>query len=118
MFGPSIRDNADCTSSQPIEGPNGPNAAHVDDVSIAPEIFADIGSDPFASYFPNWNSNTPPNVLIATSPKATEVRYNFCEEPVEVSPGGEFMRKKGRGFEMGRIAGWTVDRISEDASRE
>ena len=78
---------------------------------MAPETFADIDSDPFASYFFNWDPNTPPKVLITTSPKETEVTYNFCEEPVDVSPGGEFMRRrKGRGSEMSRITGWAADR--------
>ena len=77
-----------------------------------------MGSDPFASYFSNLDPNTPPKDLITTSPKATEVKYNFFEELVDVFPGGGFIRRKGRGFETTKIAGWAADRISEDASRE
>jgi len=118
-FDPSIltadprqtRDNADSTSSQPIEGSSGPDTTPTNDVSMAPETFADIDSDPFASYFSDWDPNTPPKVLITTSPKATKVTYNFCEELVDIFPGAEFVRrKKGRGFEVGRIAGWAADR--------
>lgn len=105
------RDNADFTSSQPIEGPSSLNAVPADDVSMAPETSADIDSDPFAAYFSDWDPNTPPKVLITTSPKVTKVTYNFCEELADVFPGAEFIRrKKGRGFEMGRIAGWAADR--------
>ena len=80
-------------------------------VSITQETSADIDSDPFASYFSDWDPNTPPKLLITTSPKATKVTYNFCNELVDIFPGAEFIRrKKGRGFEMGRIAGWAADR--------
>lgn len=78
---------------------------------MAPETSADIDSDPFASYFSDWDPNAPPKVLVTTSPKATKVTYNFCEELVDIFPGAEFIRrKKGRGFELGRIAGWAADR--------
>ena len=104
------RENADPTS-QSIEGSNGSSAVPTGGVSMAPETSADIDSDPFASYFSEWDPNSPPKVLITTSPKATKVTYNFCEELVDVFPGAEFIRrKKGRGFEMGRIAGWAADR--------
>ena len=106
-----MRGNADSTSSQPAEGSSGPDAVPMDGVSVAPETSADIDSDPFASYFSDWDPNAPPKVLITTSPKATKVSYNFCEELVDIFPGAEFIRrKKGRGFEMGRIAGWAADR--------
>jgi len=59
---------------------------------MAPETFADIDSDPFASYLSDWDSNTPPGVLITTSPKAIKVTYNFCEELVDAFPGAEFAR--------------------------
>lgn len=37
--------------------------------------------------------------------------YDFCDELVGVFPGAEFIRrKKGKGFELGRIAGWAADR--------
>ena len=105
------RGNADPTSSQSIEGLNGSSTVPTGGVSMAPETSADIDSDPFASYFSEWDPNSPPKVLITTSPKATKVTYNFCEELVDIFPGAEFIRrKKGRGFEMGRIAGWAADR--------
>jgi len=103
--------NTDSTSSQPIEGPSGTDTVPTDGVSMDPETSADTDSDPFASYFSDWDPNTPPKVLITTSPKATKVTYGFCEELVDIFPGAEFVRrKKGRGFEMGRIAGWAADR--------
>ena len=61
---PKILDNFD---------PSVSITAPTDGVSMAPETFADIDSDPFALYFPDWDSNTPPKVLITTSPKATDV---------------------------------------------
>ena len=104
------RANVDSTS-QPAEGSSDLSTAPADGVSMAPETSADIDSDPFASYFSDWDPNTPPKVLITTSPKVTKVTYNFCEELVDIFPGSEFIRrKKGRGFEMGRIAGWAADR--------
>lgn len=37
--------------------------------------------------------------------------YEFCEEFVTIWPGAEFVkRKKGTGFEMGRVAGWAAGR--------
>lgn len=105
------RENATNASSQPTESSTGPSTAPVDDVSVSPETSADIDSDPFAAYFSDWDPDVPPKVLITTSPKATKVTYNFCEELVDIFPGAEFIRrKKGRGFEMGRIAGWASDR--------
>ena len=105
------RENADPASPQSIEGLNGSSTVPTGGVSMAPETSADIDSDPFASYFSEWDQNSPPKVLITTSPKATKVTYNFCEELVDIFPGAEFIRrKKGRGFEMGRIAGWAADR--------
>jgi len=78
---------------------------------MAPETFAHIHSDPLASYFSDCDPNVPPKVLTTTSPKTTKVTYNFCEELVDVLPGAKSIRrKKGRGFEMGRIAGWAADR--------
>ncbi|KAI0923897.1 hypothetical protein AcV5_009311 [Taiwanofungus camphoratus] len=76
------------------------------------ENAADLASDPFASYFSGAADPTvPPKVLITTSPKVTRVTYEFCEELVGVFPGAEFIRrKKGKGFEMGRIAGWAAGR--------
>ncbi|KAF8511815.1 Brix-domain-containing protein [Hysterangium stoloniferum] len=79
------------------------------------EAMFDISTDPFASYFnplsPSGDSPTVPKVLITTCQKATRVSYEFCEEIVDVFPGAEFIRrKKGQGFEIGRIAGWAAKR--------
>ncbi|KAF5383779.1 hypothetical protein D9615_003566 [Tricholomella constricta] len=76
------------------------------------EAAADIASDPFASYFTSTDDpSIPPKVLITTSPKASKATYEFCDELVGVFPGAEFIRrKKGKGFEMGRIAGWAAGR--------
>ncbi|KAE9399936.1 Brix-domain-containing protein [Gymnopus androsaceus JB14] len=76
------------------------------------ETAEDIASDPFASYFNSeTDPNVPPKVLITTSPKASKGTYDFCDELVGVFPGAEFIRrKKGKGFELGRIAGWAAGR--------
>ncbi|KAJ8469877.1 hypothetical protein ONZ45_g16740 [Pleurotus djamor] len=80
--------------------------------STQEEVSADIDADPFASYFTSTDDPTiPPKVLITTSPKASKRTYDFCDELVGVFPGAEFIRrKKGKGFELGRIAGWAADR--------
>ena len=55
--------------------------------------------------------NIPPKILITTSPKASKATYDFSDELVGIFPGAEFIRrKKGKGFELGRIAGWAADR--------
>ncbi len=76
------------------------------------ESAADISADPFAAYFSGeFDPSIPPKVLITTSPKATRTTYDFCDEIVGVFPGAEFIRrKKGKGFEVGRIAGWAANR--------
>ncbi|KAF8159567.1 anticodon-binding protein [Crassisporium funariophilum] len=76
------------------------------------ELAADLANDPFASYFTSVDDpSLPPKILITTSPKASKVTYEFCDELVGIFPGAEFIRrKKGKGFEMGRIAGWAADR--------
>ncbi|KIM90614.1 hypothetical protein PILCRDRAFT_812370 [Piloderma croceum F 1598] len=78
------------------------------------ESAIDIASDPFASFFAPSSSRDPlipPKVLITTGPKASRATYDFCDELVGVIPGAEFIRrKKGKGFEMGRIAGWAAGR--------
>jgi ribosome production factor 1 len=76
------------------------------------EAAADIASDPFASYFSSTDDpTTPPKVLITTSPKATRMTYEFCDELVGIFPGAEFCRRpKTRGFQMGKIAGWAAGR--------
>ncbi|KAI0321053.1 anticodon-binding protein, partial [Amylostereum chailletii] len=79
---------------------------------------ADIATDPFASYFETDDPTIAPKVLITTPPKATCVSYELCEEVVRISPGAELIRRpKGRGFEMGRIAGWAAGRGSACFSR-
>ena len=72
------------------------------------ESFQDIENDPFAAYFNSTSDpSIPPRVLITTSPKASKLTYEFCDELVDVIPGAEFIRrKKGKGFEIGRIASW------------
>ncbi|KAJ7368715.1 anticodon-binding protein [Mycena albidolilacea] len=76
------------------------------------ETAADIASDPFASYFSSADDpSVPPKILITTSPQATKTTYDFCDELVGIFPGAEFIRrKKGKGFEVGRIAGWAAGR--------
>ncbi|TFK74973.1 Brix-domain-containing protein [Pluteus cervinus] len=76
------------------------------------ELDADLASDPFASYFTSTDDpSLPPKILITTSPKATRTTFDFCDELVGVFPGAEFIRrKKGKGFEIGRIAAWAANR--------
>ena len=76
------------------------------------DLEEDLDNDPFASYFTSTEDPTvPPKILITTSPKASKSTYEFCDDLVGVFPGSEFIRrKKGKGFEMGRIAGWAADR--------
>jgi len=61
---------------------------------MAPETFADVELNPFASYFLDWDSNTPPKVLITTSPRATNATYDCCGELVDVLPRAEFVRRE------------------------
>ncbi|KAF9511242.1 hypothetical protein BS47DRAFT_1395247 [Hydnum rufescens UP504] len=56
------------------------------------------------------DSAVPPKVLITTSIKATKATFDFCEELVGVVPGGEFVRRKSKNFEIGKIAGWAAGR--------
>ncbi|SJL03958.1 related to Ribosome production factor 1 [Armillaria ostoyae] len=76
------------------------------------ESATDIANDPFADYFTSTDDPAiPPKILITTSPKASKATYDFCDEIVGVFPGAEFIRrKKGKGFELGRIAGWAAGR--------
>ncbi|KAH7890761.1 anticodon-binding protein [Phlebopus sp. FC_14] len=86
--------------------PDGPSSVQLD------ELNSDTASDPFSRYF-NFSEdpNLPPKVLVTTSPKASKATYDFCDELVGVFPGAEYIRrKKGKGFEMGRIAGWAAGR--------
>lgn len=79
--------------------------------ALQQEREADIGTDPFSSYFNTDDPSVPPKVLVTTSFKASKATYEFCDELVGVFPGAEFRRrKKGKGFEMGRIAAWAADR--------
>ncbi|KAH7914845.1 Brix-domain-containing protein [Hygrophoropsis aurantiaca] len=80
--------------------------------SVQEEFNTGLDSDPFAEYFTFTQDPTvPPKVLITTSPKASKATYDFCDEIVGVFPGAEYIRrKKGKGFELGRIAGWAAGR--------
>ncbi|KAF8677426.1 Brix protein [Rhizoctonia solani] len=74
-----------------------------------------IANDEFAAHFDttanDFDPEKAPKVLITTSQKATKASFQFCEELVSVFPGAEFVRRKrGHGFEMGRIAGWAANR--------
>ncbi|KAG9128538.1 hypothetical protein FRC07_003427 [Ceratobasidium sp. 392] len=90
------------------------NNSDVDQVDD--ENTVDIANDEFAEHFnPTTTIDTDPfnspKVLITTSQKATKTTFQFCEELVSVFPGAEFIRRKrGHGFEMGRIAGWAGNR--------
>ncbi|KAB5594488.1 Ribosome production factor 1 [Ceratobasidium theobromae] len=81
-----------------------------------PENANDIANDDFAEHFnattsANFDPAKAPKVLITTSQKATKASFQFCEELVSVFPGAEFIRRKrGHGFELGRIAGWAANR--------
>jgi ribosome production factor 1 len=90
----------------------------------------DIANDEFAEHFnaatsTDFDPAKAPKVLITTSQKATKASFQFCEELVNVFPGAEFIRRKrGHGFEMGRIAGWAANRgygammvVNEDLKR-
>jgi ribosome production factor 1 len=119
-FDPSLltTDSSSCTNNDPSSSLSVPSQGN-----LAAE---DIANDPFAAYFSSSEDPTlPPKVLITTSPKASKTTYEFCDELVGIFPGAEFIRrKKGKGFELGRIAGWAADReykhmlvINEDMKR-
>jgi ribosome production factor 1 len=76
------------------------------------ESAADMAADPFQAHFTSVDDPMlPPKVLITTSAQACKSTYEFCDELVGVFPGAEFIRrKKGKGFELGRIAGWAANR--------
>jgi ribosome production factor 1 len=76
------------------------------------ELAHDLANDPFASYFSTVEDPAvPPKILITTSPQASKATYDFCDELLGVFPGADFRkRKKGKGFEVGQIAGWAADR--------
>jgi ribosome production factor 1 len=79
---------------------------------VLDESAVDIASDPFASYFSATNDPSgPPKILITTSPKAKKLTHDFCDELVGIFPGAEFFRrKKGKDFDLGKIAGWAAGR--------
>ncbi|KAG9099264.1 hypothetical protein FS749_001681 [Ceratobasidium sp. UAMH 11750] len=90
-FNPSIIPVAPMSVQNTGDEPSNSGADQVDD-----ENTIDIASDEFAGHF-----NT----------TATKTTFQFCEELVSVFPGAEFIRRKrGHGFEMGRIAGWAGNR--------
>ena len=94
------------STSRPIEGSSGPNTTPTDGAFMAPEAFVDMDSVTFASYFSDWDPDSPQKVLITTSPKATKVTREFFEELVGIFSRAEFVRRrKERGFEVGGIAG-------------
>jgi ribosome production factor 1 len=97
---PALPTAGPSTQPQPVSG------------TSAPDIAADIESDPFASYFSGVNDpNIPPKVLITTSPSATRATYRLCEELVGLIPGAELIkRKKGKDFVLGKISGWCAGR--------
>lgn len=107
-FDPSI---VTAGSSSP---PNDPKSSDEPQDYLKPEEEAnlDMDNDPFAAYFNSEADPTaPPKVLITTSPQASRATYAFCDELVGIFPGAEFVRrKKGKGFEMGTIAGWAAGR--------
>ncbi|EIW79253.1 Brix-domain-containing protein [Coniophora puteana RWD-64-598 SS2] len=83
------------------------------DGPLSHEFSSDIASDPFAEYFTftDVDPTVPPKVLITTSPKVSKGTHEFCDELVGIFPGAEYIRrKKGKGFEVGRIAGWAAGR--------
>lgn len=109
------------TSTQPMESVGGAHAEDSESKKQAPgqmdaENTDDIANDEFAGHFnaatsTDFDPTRAPQVLITTSQKATKASFQFCEELVSVFPGAEFIRRKrGHGFEMGRIAGWAANR--------
>ena len=111
------------TAAPPEAGPS-----HAQSYTTLDETSLDIASDPFASYFSNaakGGHETASKALITTSMSASKPTYDFCDELVNIIPGSEFIRrKKGKGFEMGRIASWAAGReygtlivINEDMKR-
>ncbi|TFK51640.1 Brix-domain-containing protein [Heliocybe sulcata] len=97
----------------PLEKSQDPDTPTLDSSSVPPnDTAADIASDEFASYFESvLDPRVPPKVLITTGFKATKVTYDFCDELSTIFPGAEFIRrKKGKGFEMGKVAVWAGKR--------
>ncbi|KZT27726.1 Brix-domain-containing protein [Neolentinus lepideus HHB14362 ss-1] len=98
------------SSAVPLDVEGAPKTPEDPDPNAQPvnETAADIASDDFAAYFESvLDPTVPPKVLITTGFKATKVTYDFCDELSTIFPGAEFIRrKKGKGFEMGKIAMW------------
>lgn len=114
-FDPSIltaNPNIEVSETSIQADPSSSTSALESDQQPQDESAADLAADPFAAYFSgDVDTSVPPKVLITTSARATRVTYGFCEELVTIFPGAEFIRrKKGRGFEMGKIAGWAAER--------
>ncbi|CAE6418211.1 unnamed protein product [Rhizoctonia solani] len=111
-------DTAPTQSEEVVD--EGADANGIGSRQIAPgqmdiENAEDIAKDEFAVHFDttasDFDPTKTPKVLITTSQKATKTSFQFCEELVSVFPGAEFIRRKrGHGFEMGRIAGWAANR--------
>ncbi|EPT00737.1 hypothetical protein FOMPIDRAFT_1162776 [Fomitopsis schrenkii] len=121
VFDPSFLTAQPSTSShEPVPEPEASSSTapvehgqtHPPYTQPADESLADLAHDPFAAYFAGAaDPGVPPKVLVTTSPRPTRASYDFCDELVNVLPGAEFVRrKKGKGFEMGRIAGWAAGR--------
>nr|ASF90190.1 hypothetical protein SPAR05813 [Bartheletia paradoxa] len=105
-----------------IHSTGGPSTS-TGESSLDAEAVYDLANDPFAGYFnplpsdPNDPNSPPlpPKILITTGPKACKDTYEFCDELVGVFPGSEFIRRKrGKGFELGKIAGWCAKRGYSD----
>ncbi|KIY52827.1 Brix-domain-containing protein [Fistulina hepatica ATCC 64428] len=95
------------TAPPPMDGDDPSSSKSAEAV----EQTADIDNDPFAQYFTAPDPTIPPKFLITTGPQACKTTYEFCDELVGIFPGAEFIRrKKGKGFELGRIAGWAAKR--------
>ncbi|EAL21865.1 hypothetical protein CNBC4380 [Cryptococcus deneoformans B-3501A] len=69
------------------------------------------GEDQEASAMRDITTQSPPRILITTSPSPCKQTYQFCDDLKNVFPGGEFFKRpKGRGFEIGRVSRWASKR--------
>jgi len=76
----------------------------MDGASVASKTFVDMDSDTFASYFSDWDPNSPPKVLITTSPKGDKIHAQiFRGAGGRFSPGPNL--SGGRRSEDSRWAG-------------
>ena len=78
------RDNPDSTS-QLSEGSSDPSMAPADGVSVALETSADMDSDPFASYFSDWDPSTP-----TQSPSHNLIKSDKSDVELLRGAGGHF----------------------------